>query len=70
MIQFEVHIVKFSGALFEFCLLEVFKRVSKKYMMSWFMNIFDPIFGMYGTFMTYATHLWTQKCLFVVEILS
>ena len=50
MLQFEVHLVKFSGALFEFCLLEVFKRVSKKYMMSWFMNIFDPIFGIYGIF--------------------
>ena len=50
MLQFEVHIVKFSGALFEFCFFEVFKRVSKKSMMSWFMKIFYPIFGIYGTF--------------------
>ena len=27
-----------------------FKRVSKKYMISWFVNIFDPIFGIYGIF--------------------
>ena len=50
-----MHFSQIPGQILKIRFIEVFEYDSKKYMIDRLMGTFDPIFGIFGIFMSYGT---------------